>query len=1027
MRILHVTPYAPEAWAYGGIPRLTGALAREFGRRGHHVTICATDACDASSRLPARIETRDGVTLRVFPNLSNHIAYHQQLFLPAGLNAYLRAHAYTFDVAHLHACRNVPGVLAAHHLRRAGVPYLLAPNGTAPRLERRLLIKRVYDRALGRRVLDGANRVLAVTEAERRQLLNLGVAATAIAMAPNPIELDEFATPIARGRFRRAFGLGPSPMILFLGKLTPRKRLDVLVRAAAELRRSDWQLVIAGNDMGAGRTISALIRSLGIEGRTRCVGLLRGRDRLEALADADVVVYASQDEIFGLVPLEALLCGTPVIVADDSGCGEVIASTGGGQVVRMGDVSQLASAIAHTLDEPDRWHAAAAAAAARVRTDYDAGVVCDRLEEIYREMMGDTGSGVPSTGFPRVMECGKPVGDSPDPLPVDGIPDPVAVSFVVPVHNARASIRETLDSVFSQADGRPMEVIAVDDRSDDGSSELLRALAETRPLRIISGPGRGAAAALNAGVAASRYPIICQVDQDVVLQPDWMRLVTAELSDPSVAAAQGQYVVDPRATLAARVMARDLEDRYARIDGPHTTHVCTGNSAYRTEALRAVGLFEETLGYGYDNDMSYRLRDAGYGLRFCRNARSVHRWREGLAGYLEQQYGFGYGRLDLIRKHPRRWTGDSVSPMTMIAHPAVMLMAIGCAAMAMAAAIARVAWEPWAISATVLFASLVIERSLAGVRAARRSGDKTPLWFPLLHIGRDLAWVSAIVTWSARQLSGRRSLPSHSMRGRRSAPRLAAVPAADRILGLIPAHNEAATLGGVVLEIRSRFPDLELLVIDDGSTDETSDLLNRIDVRWIRLPERMGVGSAMRAGLRYASRLGFNGAIRIDGDGQHRASDIDQLLRPITAGIADVALGSRYSGTTTPEHGGPLPKALAVEKPVVSRLLQRILGACISAQTGRRVTDPTSGFSAFGPRALRLLAEHHPTGYPEPELRLFLNRNGLTVMEVPVIARPRLGGTSSLTAARLTVAGARVLLAMIIVPLRATIGGFGRG
>jgi hypothetical protein len=87
------------------------------------------------------------------------------------------------------------------------------------------------------------------------------------------------------------------------------------------------------------------------------------------------------------------------------------------------------------------------------------------------------------------------------------------------------------------------------------------------------------------------------------------------------------------------------------------------------------------------------------------------------------------------------------------------------------------------------------------------------------------------------------------------------------------------------------------------------------------------------------------------------------------------------------------------------------------------VTDPTSGFSAFGPRALRLLADEHPTGYPEPEMRLLFSRHALTVVEIPVEARPRLGGRTSLTVLRLAVAGARVLLAMLIVPLRRGSGG----
>jgi hypothetical protein len=90
------------------------------------------------------------------------------------------------------------------------------------------------------------------------------------------------------------------------------------------------------------------------------------------------------------------------------------------------------------------------------------------------------------------------------------------------------------------------------------------------------------------------------------------------------------------------------------------------------------------------------------------------------------------------------------------------------------------------------------------------------------------------------------------------------------------------------------------------------------------------------------------------------------------------------------------------------------------------VTDPTSGFCAIGPRALDLLADHHPTGYPEPELRLFLSRNHLIAVEVPVQSRARLTGRSSLTAARLTTAAARVLLALLTVPFRRAVAGLDR-
>jgi glycosyltransferase involved in cell wall biosynthesis len=201
------------------------------------------------------------------------------------------------------------------------------------------------------------------------------------------VDLDEFASPVTPGSFRRRFALPSGRLVLFLGKLTLRKRLDVLARACARLRRSDAWLVIAGNDMGAGAETRSLVRTLGLERRTVFTGLLRAQERLEALADADVLVYPSQHEIFGLVPLEALLSGTPVIVADDSGCGEVVRATGGGQVVPLGDADALARAIDGVLDEPSGWRAAVADAQVRVRATYGADVVCAQIEQLYGEIV----------------------------------------------------------------------------------------------------------------------------------------------------------------------------------------------------------------------------------------------------------------------------------------------------------------------------------------------------------------------------------------------------------------------------------------------------------------------------------------------------------------------------------------------------------------------------------------------------------------------------------------------------------------
>lgn len=393
LRILHVTPYYEHAWAYGGIPRVVAALATEQSRRGHDVTVCTTDAMASSARLP-RVETSavvddgHGVTVRVFPNLSNTLAYHWQLFLPRGLSPYLRNHARQFDVAHLHACHNLPGAITTKHLARAGVPCVLSPHGTAPRIERRQFAKWLFDLSVGRNVMKNASRVLAVSEAERRQFHAMGVTDDRIATIPNPLDLREFETPISRGAFRRAHHLGDAPLVMYLGKLTPRKRLDVLAEAFARVNRPDARLVIAGNDMGYERDLRALLDRLGLAARTAFTGLLPGHERLEALADADVVSYASKDEIFGLVPLESILCGTPVVVAGDSGCGEVITAVGGGLVVPEGDANALSEAIRQLLEAPAAWRERARTAQPDVRARFSAGTVCERLDTVYRDVIG---------------------------------------------------------------------------------------------------------------------------------------------------------------------------------------------------------------------------------------------------------------------------------------------------------------------------------------------------------------------------------------------------------------------------------------------------------------------------------------------------------------------------------------------------------------------------------------------------------------------------------------------------------------
>lgn len=391
LRVLHITPYYEAAWAYGGIPRVVVRLCRELAARGHEVTVCTTDAGDRDARSGGSAEAvADGVTVRCFPNLSNRLAYDFQFFTPMGLGRWLRSAVASFDIAHVHACHNLPAVIAGHHLRRAGVPYVVAANGTAPRIERRRLLKWLFDTTLGRQVLPGAARLIAVSEAEVKQLGDLGIDPGRIRIVPNPVDLAEHDMARDPEGFRRRIGIAPDRrMVLYLGKLTPRKRVDRLLDAFASLGRADLQLVVAGNDMGVGRQLRAQAERLGLTARVSFTGLLRGAQRLDAIDAAQVVVYPGVDEVFGLVALEALLGGRPVVVASDSGLGEIVRAVGGGLVVDTSHHGRIASALERMFAEPEEARRAARAAGLLVRERFSAPAVVAQLEAVYAEVSRD--------------------------------------------------------------------------------------------------------------------------------------------------------------------------------------------------------------------------------------------------------------------------------------------------------------------------------------------------------------------------------------------------------------------------------------------------------------------------------------------------------------------------------------------------------------------------------------------------------------------------------------------------------------
>jgi len=223
-----------------------------------------------------------------------------------------------------------------------------------------------------------------------------------------------------------------------------------------------------------------------------------------------------------------------------------------------------------------------------------------------------------------------------------------------------------------------------------------------------------------------------------------------------------------------------------------------------------------------------------------------------------------------------------------------------------------------------------------------------------------------------------------------------------KILIIVPAYNEEKSLPGVIQDINDHAAHADVLVVDDGSCDGTSRLAAGLGVNVLSLPFNLGIGGAMQAGYLYADRQGYDIAVQFDGDGQHKAGEIEKLLGPITSGSADIVVGSRF---LIPGGYQP-PPSRKIGMWIFSFLLSRILGT--------RVTDTTSGFRAANRRVIEYFARHYPEDYPEVETLVLLHKKGFRFIEVPVMMCERTGGRSSITAVRSVYYMVKVILAILV-------------
>lgn len=253
----------------------------------------------------------------------------------------------------------------------------------------------------------------------------------------------------------------------------------------------------------------------------------------------------------------------------------------------------------------------------------------------------------------------------------------------------------------------------------------------------------------------------------------------------------------------------------------------------------------------------------------------------------------------------------------------------------------------------------------------------------------------------------RAALPNatvHAKTGRR-ADFVDPAAAMSRHLAIVPAFNEAGAIEATVAGLRRWAPDFDVLVVDDGSSDDTAGRARAAGATVIRLPMNLGIGGAVQCGYIYALEHGYELAVQVDGDGQHDPRHIHDLVARLDEDPSlNMVTGSRF---LSPDGEGYRSSA-------ARRVGIRVFATLISLITGRRVTDPTSGFRMTNRRGIEIFARDYPHDYPEVEAILMMHAHRLRSCEVPVVMRPRTSGESAISSTQSVYYMVKVLLAVFV-------------
>ena len=225
-------------------------------------------------------------------------------------------------------------------------------------------------------------------------------------------------------------------------------------------------------------------------------------------------------------------------------------------------------------------------------------------------------------------------------------------------------------------------------------------------------------------------------------------------------------------------------------------------------------------------------------------------------------------------------------------------------------------------------------------------------------------------------------------------------------LVIIPAYNEQDSILKTVEDIKKNAPDFDYIVVNDCSTDDTLKVCEENGLKCLKLPVNLGIGGAVQAGYLYGVQENYDIAVQFDGDGQHSALYLGDMLNELQQQNADMIIGSRF---ITNE---------GFQSSVIRRIGIKHFNLLIRILTGKNITDPTSGMRMINRDIMKLFAEDYPKDYPEPESVVYIMSKGKNVIEIPVCMNERSEGVSSISPKKSIYYMIKVTIAILIARLR---------